>query len=391
MYIPRKMEKTALKLMEGFPCLAVTGARQSGKTTLARYLFPEKPYVSLEDPDQREFAENDPRSFLDRFPDGALLDEAQRVPSLFSYLQGRIDLDGRMGLFVLTGSQHFHLLESITQSLAGRTALLQLPPFSFDELRSAGLLPESADEAILSGGYPPLHTRTVERAAWFANYTATYLERDVRSMLNVRDLFTFQRFLRLCSGRAGQLVNFSSLAGECGVVHNTAKAWLSILEAGSIVFLVRPYFRNFNKRLLQTPKLYFHDTGLLCHLLGIRSEEQLETHPLRGAVFENMVAVELLKARLNEGHEPELYFWRDRSGFEIDFLIENDGLLDAVAVKSGKTVTREFFRAIGRWKEIAGKNAGKTFLIYGGDEEYEREGHSVLSWRNAGGIAGACR
>ena len=210
-------------------------------------------------------------------------------------------------------------------------------------------------------------------------------------MLNVRDLSTFQRFLRLCSGRAGQLVNFSSLAGECGVVHNTAKAWLSILEAGSIVFLVRPYFRNFNKRLLQTPKLYFHDTGLLCHLLGIRSQEQLETHPLRGAVFENMIAVELLKARLNEGREPELYFWRDRSGFEIDFLIENEGLLDAVEVKSGKTVTREFFRAIGRWKEIAGESAGKTFLIYGGDEEYEREGHSVLSWRNAGAIAGACR
>lgn len=207
-------------------------------------------------------------------------------------------------------------------------------------------------------------------------------------MLNVGDLSAFQRFLRMCSGRAGQLVNFSALAAECGIVHNTAKAWLSILEAGSIVFLVRPYFRNFSKRLLKTPKLYFHDTGLLCHLLGIRSEEQLETHPLRGAVFENMIAVELLKTRLNEGREPELYFWRDRSGFEIDFLIENDGLMDAVEVKSGKTVTHEFFRAIGRWKEIAGENAGRTFLVYGGDEEYKREGHSVLSWRNAGGIAG---
>lgn len=386
MYVQRIMERTVRNLIEGFPCIAVTGARQSGKTTFVRRLFPEKAYVSLEDPDQREFAENDPRGFLDRFPDGAVLDEAQRTPRLFSYLQGRLDRDGRMGIFILTGSQHFHLLENITQTLAGRTALLHLPPFCFEELKNASLLPEKADSTMLKGGYPPIHTRRVEPSSWLSGYTATYLERDVRSLLNVRDLSAFQRFVRLCAGRAGQLLNLSSLSAECGVVHNTAKAWISVLEAGSIVFLLRPYFRNFNKRLVRTPKLYFLDTGLLCHLLGIRDEKQLEVHPLRGAVFENMIAAELLKTRLNEGREPELYFWRDRSGFEIDFVIENNGLMDAVEVKSGRTVTGEFFRALARWKEIAGKDAGGTVLVYGGDDEYQREGHSTLSWRNAAGI-----
>lgn len=383
MYIERKMEHTVRRLTEGFPCITVTGPRQSGKTTLVRRIFPEKAYVSLENPDQREFAERDPLGFLDRFPDGAILDEVQRTPSLFSYLQARLDLDGRMGLFVLTGSQHFHLVENITQSLAGRTALLHLPPFCFDELKKADLLPEDANSAIIKGGYPPIHTRSVEHSSWFAAYTATYLERDVRSLLNVRDLSAFQRFVRLCAGRSGQLLNLSSLSGECGVVHNTAKAWISVLEAGSIIFLLRPYFRNFNKRLVRTPKIYFLDTGLLCHLLGIRNEKQLEVHPLRGAIFENMIATELMKTRLNEGLEPELYFWRDRSGFEIDFVIENNGSLDALEVKSARTVTGEFFRALGRWKEIAGKEAGKTALAYGGDDEYQREGHSIWSWRNS--------
>ncbi|MDI9370092.1 MAG: ATP-binding protein [Synergistota bacterium] len=387
MYIERHMQQKAIDLSRGFPCIAVTGARQSGKTTFVRHTFPQKLYVSLENPDEREFAKDDPRGFLDRFPDGAILDEAQHAPWLFSYLQERLDFDGRMGLFILTGSQHFHLVEGITQSLAGRTALLHLPPFSFDELKSASLLPAELDTAALKGGYPPLHVRDVEASSWLVSYTATYLERDVRSLLNVRDLSAFQRFLRLCAGRAGQLLNLSSLSAECGVVHNTAKAWISVLEAGSIVFLLRPYFRNFNKRLVKTPKLYFLDTGLLCHLLGIRDESHLETHPLRGAIVENMVAVELLKVRLNEGLEPELYFWRDGSGFEIDFIIENDGLLDGVEVKSGKTVTSEQLRGLNRWSEIAGRDAGETYLVYGGDEEYQRDGHAVVSWRNAAGIA----
>lgn len=387
MYIERLMQPRAVELSRGFPCITVTGARQSGKTTFVRRVFPRKAYVSLENPDEREFAHDDPRGFLDRFPDGAILDEAQRAPWLFSYLQERLDFDGRMGLFILTGSQHFHLVEGITQSLAGRTALLHLPPFSFDELKSASLLPAKLDTAALKGGYPPLHVRDVEAFSWLAGYTATYLERDVRSLLNVRDLSAFQRFLRLCAGRAGQLLNLSSLSAECGIVHNTVKAWISVLEAGSIVFLLRPYFRSFNKRLVKTPKLYFLDTGLLCHLLGIRDESHLEVHPLRGAIVENMVASELLKARLNEGIEPELYFWRDAGGFEMDFIIENGGLLDAVEVKSGKTVTGEHLRGLNRWGEIAGRETGETCLVYGGDEDCRREGHSVLSWRNAARIA----
>lgn len=382
-YIPRSIEPTIQTLREGFPCIAVTGPRQSGKTTLVRHLFPEKSYVSLEDPDEQDFARQDPRGFLDRFPDGAVFDEAQRVPSLFSYLQGRIDDDGRMGLFILTGSQHFHLSEAITQSLAGRTAMVTLAPFSFEELKGASRLAEDPDRALIFGGYPPIHTRKVSPASWLASYIATYVERDVRSLVNVRDLSAFRQFLRLCAGRVGQLVNFSSLSAECGIVHNTAKAWLSVLEAGSILFPIRPYFKNFNKRIVQTPKLYFYDTGLLCYLLGIEMEEHLRLHPQRGSIFENAVACELLKEQLNKGRTPELYFWRDRSGFEIDFLLPKGPVLDAVEVKSGKTVTGEFFRSLERWRDIAGNSAGNTCLIYGGEEEYRRNGHCVLPWKNA--------
>lgn len=379
-YIHRQIENTILELKKGFPCIAITGARQAGKTTLARMLFPEKPYASLEDLNQREFAENDPRGFLERFSDGAIFDEAQRCPSLFSYLQTRIDIDGRMGLFVLTGSQHFHLTESITQSLAGRTALVHLTPFSLKELASASLLPPTADEAILKGGYPPLYSRPVSPYAWFDNYTRTYIERDVRTIVNVRDLSTFRQFIRLCSGRIGQLANLSSLGAECGISHNTAKAWLSVLEASAIIFLLHPYFSNFNKRVVKTPKIYFSDTGLLCHLLGIEKQEHLQYHPQRGSIFENLIVSEAVKDRLNQGKSLNLYFFRDRSGFEIDLVVDDGGHLDAVEIKSGKTVTGDSFRNLKRWSEVAGSSAGKTQLVYGGEEQYVREGHSVLPW-----------
>jgi hypothetical protein len=385
-YVPRRMEGTIRKLSKGFPCIAVTGPRQSGKTTLVRHLFPEKRYVSLEDPDERDFAEQDPRGFLLRFASGAVLDEAQRVPALFSYLQRVLDEGGKMGHFVLTGSQQFHLVESITQSLAGRVALLHLAPFSFGEMENVSCLGDDLDEVLLKGGYPPVHTRDVDPGAWFSNYVATYVERDVRALLNVRDLATFRRFLRLCAGRVGQLVNLSSLGTECGIAHNTVKAWLSILEASFILFLVPPYFRNFNKRLVRTPKLYFYDTGLLCALLGIEKKEHLELHPQRGSIFENAVAAELVKERLHAGREPNLFFWRDRSGFEIDFLIEKDHALDAVEVKSGKTVLSEFFRCLHRWREIAGAAAGRSCLVYGGDESFVREGHVIVPWRKAASL-----
>ena len=379
-YIPRQLEQTIRDLVPGFPCIAITGARQAGKTTLARKLFPDKPYVSLEDLDQREFAGNDPKGFLDRFPDGAILDEVQRAPSLFSYLQARVDDDERMGLFILTGSQHFHLTESITQSLAGRTAMLNLTPFSMKELSSVSRLPENPDETILTGGYPPLFSRKVQPHTWFENYTGTYIERDVRSVINVRDLMTFRKFIRLCAGRVGQLVNLSSLGAECGVSHNTVRSWLSVLEASAIIFFLQPWFRNFNKRLVKTPKIYFFDTGLLCNLLGILETGHLRYHPQRGSIFENLVVAEAMKERLNQGRKPNLYFFRDRSGFELDLIVDEGQRLDAVEIKSGKTVTGEFFQELNRWKDIAGDLAGKTWLIYGGEEKHLRQGHHVLPW-----------
>lgn len=394
-YIQRQIETTITQLRAGFPCIAILGARQTGKTTLARKLFSDKSYVSLEDPDESEFATNDPRGFLDRFPDGAVLDEVQRVPSLFSYLQKRVDLDGRMGLFVLTGSQNFHIFEAITQSLAGRTAIVHLAPFSMKELSRASLLSEDADAILFRGGYPPLYSRDVSPSAWLSNYVRTYIERDVRLMINVRDLSGFQQFLRLCAGRAGQLLNLSSLGAECGISHNTAKAWISVLEASSILFILHPYFRNFNKRLVQTPKLYFYDTGLICWLLGITEQAHLSFHPQRGAIFENAVISEVVKENFNSGEEPHLYFWRDKGGFEIDLILEKGRLLDAVEIKSGKTISEDFFRSLGKWKNVAGDFAGATHLVYAGTEEYVRGGHHILPWNKASLLtnssSGSCR
>lgn len=391
-YIHRQLESTLLQLHKGFPCIVITGPRQSGKTTLARALFPEKSYISLEDLNEREFATKDPRGFLGRFPDGAILDEAQRCPDLFSYLQTAMDNDGRMGLFVLTGSQHFHLMESITQSLAGRAAMVQLPPFSIAELSSVGIAPQNPDSAMIMGGYPPIYTRPVLPQTWFENYTRTYIERDVRSLLNVKDLSVFHLFLKLCAGRVGQLVNLSALGAECGVSHNTVRAWLSVLETSAVVFMVRPYFRNFNKRLVQTPKVYFLDTGLLCSLLGIETLQHLYYHPQRGSIFENLIVSEVVKAGLNRGKACDLFFFRDRSGFEIDLVIEKGTRLDAVEIKSGKTVHSDFFKNLRKWKNIAGEAAGETSLVYGGEEAFTREGCQVMPWRTAAeDIAGNSR
>lgn len=380
--ITRTAEQTVQSLLLGFPIVTITGPRQSGKTTLAKAIFAAKPYVSLEDPDVRLAATDDPRSFLGRFPDGAVLDEVQRCPEILSYLQTLVDVDGRMGLFILTGSQQFGLLSDISQSLAGRTAFVELLPFSLDELLRSGMSPQSLDEMLTKGGYPPLYDRKIPPRKWFGAYVTAYIERDVRQVLKVQELETFQRFVRFCAGRTGQLLNLSSLAADSGITHNTAKSWISVLEASYILFQLRPHHANFNKRLVKTPKLYFYDAGLVCWLLGIQTPQQLETYPLRGSIFETFIVAELMKSRLNAGERSGMYFWRDSNGNEVDVIIEQGPQLIPVEIKSGATVARDFFVGLEKWMALSGNLGIDPLLIYGGENSYQRKRVRVFGWKD---------
>ncbi len=385
--LPRQAATMMGQLALAFPVIALTGPRQSGKTTLARQAFPDKPYFSLEDPEVRQRILADPRSFFAQHPQGAVLDEAQRAPELFSYLQGVVDERGCMGQFVLTGSQQFGLTQAITQTLAGRVGLVHLLPLAWPELQASTSAPRGLNQALLRGGYPALfdpRRQVPDAAPWLSAYTSTYIERDVRQLLGVVNLTLFRRFVLMCAARSGQLLNLSALASDCGISHTTARAWLSVLEASYVVHLLPPYHRNFGKRLVKMPKLYFLDTGLLCHLLRVDSAQTLATHAMRGAIFETWVVSETLKHRFNRGQDAELFFWRDNHGTEVDLLYEHGGKLHAVEVKSGATFTSDWLHACELWLKYAGTAAAAPLIVYGGNESFSLRGMQVMAWHRMG-------
>ena len=377
-----KLKELALK----FPVVSVVGPRQSGKTTLVKSVFPSIEYTSLEDLDTREFASNDPRGFLATHNKGVIIDEAQRVPALFSYIQTEVDSKNRAGQFILTGSQNILLAQNISQTLAGRIAILKLLPFSLLELKESNYELDSSEEYIFKGLYPGIYDKGIGPIDWYPNYIQTYIERDVRLIKNISDLNTFQRFVKLCAGRIGQVLNLSSLGNDCGITHNTAKAWLSILEATYVVFLLRPYYKNFNKRLIKMPKLYFYDTGLACSILGIQNKQQLATHYSIGSLFESLVLSEIIKYRFNKGLEPHCYYWRDRTGNEVDCIMEScEGLL-GIEIKSSKTIADDFFCGLRYWNKVAGKAGGRSYLIYNGEENQKRSSGEVIGWKSISSI-----
>ncbi len=382
--IPRQLSEKLTKLAEGFPVICLTGPRQSGKTTLVKNVFTDYAYASLENIDTMMTAKEDPRRFLaSHQASGLIIDEAQRAPELFSYLQGIVDSSGQMGRYILTGSQNFLLLEKITQSLAGRAAILHLLPFSASEIENAGLLGTTLDHVLFKGMYPPLFDRPLAPPDFYPSYIETYLERDVRSMKNIGDLALFRKFVLLCAGRVGQLLNLTSIGNEVGVDHKTIRSWLSVLEASFVVFMLRPYHRNWNKRMVKQPKLYFYDTGLLCSLLGLRTATDLATHHLRGNIYEDYVISEYIKREYHTGNRPSAYFWRDHSGHEVDLIIENGESIKAVEIKSGETLNDDMFNGLRWFSEQTGLASDDCMLAYGGNEFPTRSAGHVIPWNKA--------
>jgi len=379
--IQRIAKVKLIDLASKFKAVAVTGARQTGKTTLVKQVFKSKPYVSLENPDTRNFALEDPRGFLETYPNGAILDEVQRVPALFSYLQEVLDNSKVKGLFILSGSNNFLLQQTISQTLAGRVGFINLLPFSISELKKAKLLPTDDDTLMLKGFYPPIYDQKIPAADWCPNYIRTYIEKDVRQIKNITDLIVFERFIKLLAGRSGQELNNSALAVETGVDVKTIQSWIGILESSFIIYLLKPHHKNFNKTIVKRPKLYFYDSAIVCYLLGIRDSNQLQTHPLRGAIFEGMVVTELIKKRTNAGLPINLFYWRDKTGHEIDIIIDNAGKLLPIEIKSGKTINTEFFKNMDYWCNLS--NAKKSIVLYAGAQNQKRSnGRETLNWRS---------
>jgi len=369
--LPRQIKSSLLRLAAQYPVVTVTGPRQSGKTTLCRAAFPKKPYVNLEPADVRKYANEDPRAFLKQYPAGAVLDEIQRAPGLLSYIQPLVDDAKKEGMFILTGSRQFEVMEAVTQTLSGRTALLKLLPFSIPELgkKRASM---SADELIYTGFYPRIYDRKLNPTQMLADYFATYVERDLKRVVNVHDLNSFEKFVRLCAGRTGQLLNLQNLASDTGVSHTTARAWLSALEASYIVFLLQPLHENISKRLIKSSKLYFYDVGLAAYLIGIENARQVATHPLRGSLFENLVVMEAAKHRLNSGAMVNFNFFRDSAGNEVDLVVGRGPNMLPLEIKAGETVNDDYFDGLNKFSKLFPKTAHPGAVIYGGDRLEKR-------------------
>lgn len=380
--IKRQLSSKIRQLSEKFPIVTLTGPRQSGKSTLLKNIFPDYRYISLENPDLRTFATEDPNGFIKTYDSHVIIDEAERVPLLFSYLQTHVDNVNESGMYLLAGSRNFHLMAAIDQSLAGRTALLKLLPFSRRELHDAGLLVDNVNHQMFNGFYPRMYDKDISPTDYYPAYISTYVERDVRVMLNIGDLARFTRFIRLCAGRIGQLLNKANLATEVGVSIPTVESWLSVLEASYILYRLEPNFNNYNKRIVKTPKLYFYDTGLACNLLGINSAEQLDTHFLRGGLFENMVINQFIKDGLNNGQNPDLTFWRDSTGLEVD-LVETTGVdQHGYEIKSGSTFSATFFDGLKKWGALSGTPESLRTVIYTGSESLITSNGNVISFNS---------
>ncbi|NLX73644.1 MAG: ATP-binding protein [Bacteroidales bacterium] len=372
-----------VKFLAGkYPVVTLTGTRQCGKSTLLKSAFPNYRYVSLEDLDLRLMAKEDPRGFLQNFGEALIIDEAQYVPALFSYIQTKVDSENIPGMYILSGSHNFLLLQNISQSLAGRTAVLKLAPFSISELQSSNLLPSTLNEFLFTGCYPRIYDKQIEPIDFYPHYIQTYIDRDIRTIRQIGSLSQFVRFLKLCAARVGQLLNISSLANDAEISVPTLNAWLSLLESSYVIFFLKPYHNNFNKRLVKSPKLYFYDTGLLSSLLGLEKSEQTATHYLRGGIFENMVVAEIVKQYFFRGKEPQIYFWQDSNKNEVDLLIETVNRLQAIEIKASATLKIGFFDTLRRFQSYSRIQTEDMFVIYGGDNDFVTEYGKFVSWKN---------
>lgn len=378
--IRREAEKKLIELAQSFKVVAVIGPRQSGKTTLVKALFKEKKYISLENPDTRNYALEDPRGFLENLPNGAILDEIQRTPSLFSYLQEVIDNNTQKGMFILTGSNNFLLQENIAQSLAGRVGYLTLLPFSINELLKVNLN-QTDTNFMLSGFYPPIYDQHIKPSDWYPNYIKTYIERDVRQIKNINNLLVFEKFVKVLAGRTAQELNLNAISIEVGVDLKTIKSWIGILESSFVIYLLKAHHKNYKKTIVKRPKLYFYDVGLVCSLLRINKLDHLENNPFKGAIFETMVVIDVVKHFTNKAINPPLFYWRDKTGHEIDLIIDNYNKIIPIEIKSGKTFMSSWFKNINYWKKLSLQE--NAFILYSGKQEQKRSnGNNVINWKN---------